>query len=339
MNGTQLLKKVAEQYPSTVRYILSGHSDRELIMQSVGYAHRYLSKPCDSDELKRNLNGSLGLRKILNSSELHERIAKIKALPSPPKIYHRLVTELQSESTSVKEVADLISTDVALTAKMLQMVNSAFFGLPRRVESPLQAVNLLGLDVVQGLVLTAGVFNQFEGPAVPGLSIERIYNHSVAVGTAASRVAKTLDLDRRVAEDSLMAGLLHDVGKLIQLMHFAEDVTAALRLAKETEMSLPEAERQVMGVSHAELGAHLLSLWGLPDSILEAVALHHDPAKSPSRMIGTLATVHLANVVENRGQPDDSTDNDVMLDKDYLADLDLLDRIPEMLDVCQTQLV
>jgi putative nucleotidyltransferase with HDIG domain len=308
-------------------------------MQSVGYAHRYLSKPCEPDELKRNLNGSLGLRRMLTSKELHEKIAKITALPSPPDMYEKLVAELQSESVAMKKVADLISQDVALTAKMLQMVNSAFFGLPRRVESPLQAVNLLGLDVVQGLVLTAGVFSQFEGPEVPGLSIDRIYNHSVAVGTAANRIAKTIGLEQRVTEDALMAGLLHDIGKLIQLMHFSEEISSALKLAAETETSLPEAERQVMGVTHAELGAHLLSLWGLPDSILESVALHHLPAEAPFRQVGALTAVHIANAVENQGQIDDSNDNDHSIDEDYLAELDLLERLPELADVCQTELV
>ncbi|MBE9486498.1 MAG: HDOD domain-containing protein, partial [Chloroflexi bacterium] len=262
MNGAQLLRRVSELYPGTVRFILSGHSDRELILQSVGYAHQYLAKPCAAETLEQTIRNSIGLRELLLSKELQAKIAGIGTLPSCPETYNKLVVALQSETSSVEEVAEIVSQDVGMTAKLLQMINSAFFCLPTHVGSIYQAVSLLGLDTVQGLALTAGVFRQFNDPGLSGISVESVYNHSIAVGTAAKKIAGALGLNERETEDALMAGMLHDVGKLIMLAHFRSELSRAIQLAEKKSVPLHKAERQTLGVTHGEIGAHLLSLWG-----------------------------------------------------------------------------
>ncbi len=328
MNGAQLLKRVSELYPSTVRFILSGHSDRELILQSVGYAHQYLSKPCEPETLRQLVRNSIGLRTLLSSRELQSKINAISSLPSLPETYNKLVAALQSEESSVKEVAEIISQDVGMTAKLLQMINSAFFGLPTHVESILHAVGLLGFETVQGLVLVAGVFNQYENPGLPGISIEAIYSHSIAVGKATKDIAGALGLNKRQTEDALMAGMLHDVGKLIMLVHFRSEYGEAIQLAEQKSIPLPEAERQILGVTHGEVGAHLLSLWGLPDSIIEAVALHHSPLRSPSPMLSVLTAVHIANALDH--EQSDGDEQISTMDAEYLTQLNIADQVPEL---------
>jgi len=328
MNGAQLLKRVSELYPGTVRFILSGHSDRELILQSVGYAHRYLAKPCAAETLEQTIRNSIGLRKLLLSKELQTKIAGIGALPSCPETYNKLVVALQSETSSVEEVAEIVSRDVGMTAKLLQMINSAFFGLPAHVESIYQAVSLLGLDTVQGLALTAGVFSRFNDPGLSGISVESVYNHSIAVGTAAKKIAGALGLNKRETEDALMAGMLHDVGKLIMLAHLRSELSRAIQLAEQESVPLHEAEQQIWGVTHGEIGAHLLSLWGLPDSIIEAAALHHFPLRTPSPKVSVLTAVHIANVLEHEqsgGGEQISTVN-----TEYLAQLNIVDQVLEL---------
>jgi len=336
MNGAQLLKKVRELYPGTVRFILSGHSGRELILQSVGYAHQYIAKPCDPDKLKSYLNNSSGLRQILANPELHARIAKVKTLPSPPDIYNQIVLELQSETASIDTIAKLISKDVSLSAKLLQIVNSAFFGLPQRVESVAKAVSYLGLNTVQGLVLTAGVHVQLKNAAIPEASIESIFNHSIAVGTHAKTTAVEIGLQQRDAEDARIAGMLHDIGKLVMLANFKDEMNAAIKLAQEKSIEPYLAEREILGANHGEIGAHLLSLWGLHDPILEAVALHHNPqhATQPTRNI--LTAVHIANAIDN-SKPGDRSELVSALDKEYLEALDLIDQVSHLQDSLQIE--
>jgi response regulator RpfG family c-di-GMP phosphodiesterase len=262
MNGAQLLKIVSERYSGTVRFILSGYSDRELILQSVGFAHRYLAKPCDPATLKSALASSLQLRNLLCSRELHSRIAQIVSLPTLPSVYNELVTELQSETASIRRIGDLIAKDVSMTAKVLHVVNSAFFSLPARVCSPFQAVNLLGLDNVFGLVTVAGAFSQFDCAQIANLSIESIYNHSISVGSSAKSIAKFLHLSPQEADYASIAGMLHDIGKLVMITHFREEMISALRLVSEKSMLLHEAESQIRCASTISLGAPRSSAGG-----------------------------------------------------------------------------
>ncbi len=142
------------------------------------------------------LNNSFRLYQLLSNKELRDRISSVGSLPSQPEIHSQILKELKTDNTSVKKVADLISKDVGITAKLLQMVNSAFFGLPSHVESVQHAINLLGLDTVQSIVFSAGVFSQFKDPKLPGFSFESIYSQSVSVGAKAQLIAHAFDLDR-----------------------------------------------------------------------------------------------------------------------------------------------
>jgi len=331
MNGAKLLKKVRELYPGTVRFILSGHSDRELILQSVGYAHQYIAKPCDAEKLKQYLNSSSGLHQILSNPELHARIAKIRTLPSPPDIYNQIVHELQSDTASIDTIAGLISKDVSLSAKLLQIVNSAFFGLPKHVESVKQAVSYLGLNTVQGLVMTAGINDQLKDTGIPRASLESIFNHSMAVGGHAKKIAVEIGLQQRDSEDALIAGLMHDIGKLVMLASFKDEMKTASRLAQEKSIEPYLAEKEILGADHGEIGAHLLSLWGLHDPILEAVAFHHNPRHTTQPAKNILTAVYIANAIDNC-KPGDADELLSALDTGYLEVLDLIDQLPHLHD-------
>lgn len=339
MNGVELLREVRRRYPKTVRFVLSGQSDRELILQSTGFAHRYLAKPCDPDALRDLLHNSLGLRELLKSEELHARISSISVLPTVPEVYRALVDELQSELPAVQRIAELISQDIGITAKLLHMVNSAFFGLPTHVASVLQAVNLLGLDTVQGLVLAAGLMGQFEKGADEAAIVQRIYTHSLMVGTLAQKIARVFGLDKRAIEDALMAGLLHDVGKLVLLTHLTEEQESIEQLAEIQGIPIIQAELAVMGVSHAAIGAHLMSLWGLPDSIVEAVAFHHNPADVPNPRLAVLTAVYLASTLVDADREFDSARPEHTFDMSYLRNLGVTDSLPKIFQLIEAQQV
>ena len=332
MNGAELLKEVSRRHPGTIRYILSGYSDRELVLQVLGYAHRYIAKPCDPETLAQHIRTSMGLRHVLLSEKLRTLVSRIGRLPGRPRLYNELVAELQSETASIGKVAELVSQDVALSAKVLQIVNSAFFGLPRHVESIREAVNLIGFETIQGMVLTAGVFHEFSGPHLPELPIDPFYEHCLEVGAGAKTIASMLQLERNAVDDAMIAGMMHDIGKLVLLTHATDELKKAFALVRSEEIPLHEAEYRIMGVSHAELGAYLLSLWGLPETVLEPVTFHHQPAHAAEGKPGVVAAVYLADVFANEARPVGNLNRTSVLDDKYISDLGLADEIPRFRD-------
>ncbi len=328
MEAAHLLEQVRESHPGIVRIVLTAGENRGQLMKAMAHAHQLISKPVKSETLRMQISNSLAMRVVLTDSKLHARIAQINSLPTLPGIYNELVAEMQSETASMQRVANLIRQDVSITAKLLQMTNSAFFGLPTRVENPLQAANLLGMDTVKSLVLTAGIFSQFHDAGLPDFSIEKIYDHSLAVGTSARHIANAFGLGRKQAEDALMAGMLHDIGKLVMLTNFRDELSKALAIAKQDSIPLHEAERQVFGVSHCEIGAHLLSLWGLSDLILEAVTLHNTPQLSACPMINVLASVHIANAFDYDSKVPDRDPKFTHANLEYLSKIGLSAQVP-----------
>ena len=318
MSGVELLTQVSGLYPGTVRFLQTGEADRKIVLESTGIAHRLLNKPCNPETLRNFLTTSMGLREVLAMGELHARIAAIGSLPSPPEMYNRLIKEIQSDNVSMGRIADMISEDVSLTAKILQMINSAYFGLRRRVDSLKQAVNLLGLEAIRGLVLTAGAFSQFDFPSLNQFSIESIYSHSLEVGTNAQKIAESIGLARPMCDEALMAGMLHDIGKLVMLTYFRSELHEALELADEKSIPFHEAEKKVLKVTHAEIGTHLLSLWGLPDSILEPVALHHDPERMPIPQRSVLTAVHVADALHHECHEKEDRKKSSLINQTYL---------------------
>jgi DNA-binding NarL/FixJ family response regulator len=200
MTAIDLLRQVQGEFPTVARIVLSATGDQQAMIRSLAVAHQILSKPCKPETLEKQVANSLAMRIILNDDNLHARIARIDKLPVLPSIYEQLVEEMQSETASVQKIAELIRRDVAITARVLQMINSAHFGVSRHVDSALQAVNLLGLDIVKSLVLTAGVFSQFKESGLAGFLLDEIYGHSLIVGTSAQYFANAFGLGRQQAE-------------------------------------------------------------------------------------------------------------------------------------------
>ncbi len=328
MEAADLLTKTRESHPGVVRFVLTADDNRERMLRAVSQSHQFLAKPIKMEALQMQVSNSLALRTVLTDNKLHERIAQIRSLPTLPSTYNQLVSEMQSEMASMQKVANLIKQDVSITAKLLQMTNSAFFGLQTRVENPLQAANLLGMDTVKSLVLTAGVFSQFDDPGLPGFSIETIYNHSLAVGSGARHYANAFGLGRKQAEDALMAGMLHDIGKLVMMTNFRDELAQSLAIAQQEKIPMHAAEKKVLGVSHCEIGAHLLSLWGFSDSILEAVTLHDTPANSTCPMVNILASVHIANALDHDQSIPDRDPKFTHADLDYLNKIGLAGQLP-----------
>jgi len=326
MDGAQLLEEIKRRRPEIVRVVLSGQSSREAVLRSISPAHQYLSKPCDPQELKLRLAQAFSTRDLLENSALKGVVAGLKTLPSLPAFYDELVQELQSEDTSMTRVAAIISKDVSMTAKILQLANSAFIGLRCHVSSPTQAVCMIGTEMVRALVLSVHIFSQFEGQQVLGASLTTLWEHSLQVASLAQRIAAAEKCSKLVVDESFTAGLLHDVGKAVLLAEMPKQYCAILdRISAAPEMAPRLVERESLGCTHADIGAYLMGIWGLPSPLLQAVAFHDHPADSLETRFSTLTAVHSADAIVSAGDPSRLC-LDVQLDESYLTALGLAEK-------------
>jgi HD-like signal output (HDOD) protein len=296
MTGAELLSRIRDANPAVARIVLSGHSHMESAVRSAGIAHQYLAKPCDAETLRKTITRVLALRSLLRDEKLKQLVAGIGMLPSLPTSYAKINQELTGEDPSLQRVSEIIAQDIAMSAKVLQLVNSAFFGLARRVQTIEQAVTLLGTDIIKSLVLSNAAFSQFQ-PKSSRFSAEQLWSHSLLVGAVAAAITKAQRAERTVIGEALQAGILHDLGQLILATHLPVAFDTALEQAGAQNVPLIAVETNALGSTHAQVGAYLLGLWGLPDSTVEAVAFHHNPKLITPTSFAPLTAVHAADAL------------------------------------------
>jgi putative nucleotidyltransferase with HDIG domain len=321
MDGWELLAEVRKLYPQTVRLVLSGHAEARSIMRAVGTAHQYLAKPCESGALKAAISQTHMLRRLLSTEELVHVVGRVDTLPSAPKAFQEILACLQRPTASVAEAAKIIARDVAMTANVIKMVNSAFFGTRHPVSTADRAVAYLGLDTLGALVLGHGVFKSGKTTGIEGFSLERLWQHSLDVAAAARVVAVCEGLPKAKADEAFLGGMLHDVGKVVFATRPATDGPS---------LSVEEASEQ-MQVHHAEVGAYLLGLWGFPNPIVEAVAFHEAPSQITGEGLGLPSLIHIADRLVYARNAQCGGESARALEPGLLEKLKLNDRWPEWL--------
>jgi len=334
MDGAQLLTEVAKRHPNTVRIILSGHAEREAVLRLVGPAHQYLSKPCNADELRYAIARALALRDLLCNERLKQLATRVNCLPTLPALYHELAKELQKEEPSMERVGEIISRDIGMTAKILQLVNSAFFGLTQPVSNIADAVMYLGLSTVRSLVLSMQIFSQFDQRACKLFSLDVLAGHSWATGVASRQVAKSEKLDVKMQDQCFLGGLLHDVGQLILATGLPDEYAKVLQTAKDENRPVWQVELEHFGATHADVGAYLLALWGLPNPIIEAVAMHHRPAMCIVPGFSPVVAVHVADVFMHEKSGVNTELPPPTLDVAHLTNLGFAGRIESWREAC-----
>jgi len=334
MTGLEMLEKASGHYSDTIRLLFMSEVNPRVVRESSAYIDQHLSFSTQPEAVVKTLENSLNLRKLLINDQLRSTIDSIESLPSLPETYNKIVAELKSENVSIRNISELVSKDISITAKLLQMVNSAYFGLSTRVESVLHATNLLGLNTVQSIVLSAGVFDQFEAPKVKNYSVESIYNRSIAVGAKARLLAHAFGLAPRYSEDALLSGMLHDIGKLVMLRDFSDEFAEIIEIAVSDSIPINIAQEKIMGTNDAAIGGYLLARWGLSDSIVEAVTLHYTPSNCPNPLLNALTAVHVAfamDLDEEKNIRDDSVSS---ADKEYLKKIGIAEQMPSFRGFC-----
>lgn len=338
VDGAELLTAISKKHPASIRIILSGYTEEEAILRTAGPAHRYLSKPCDFDALVEAVSNAVALRRFVQDEGLRQLLSSLHSLPSPPELFLALLDELQSKSASPASIAQILSRDVAMTAETLKLTNSAFFGLPTRITDLKDAVRLVGLETIKALALMAGIYSSYSGDSVTSAIIRRLGNRSLGVGMAARTIAELERLDPVETQEAMCAGVLAHVGVLVLVANFPSRFRHAVNHVENGAKPIFEAERKVFGASHSELSAYLLGLWGFVDTLVEAVAYHHEPRRYRGQRNKIVAIVHCAQALAKtcgeamaRGDVDDLDEIALMsgLDTEYLRSVGLLDRLPE----------
>jgi HD-like signal output (HDOD) protein len=333
MDGASLLAVVQEQYPQAVRIMLTGHADDEAVLRTVGVAHRFLTKPIDPATLKETLQRSGVLQDMLNNSGLKSLVAGLGTLPSLPETYARLEQQLRQPDCALADIARIIEQDPAMSAKILQLVNSAFFGLYTHVESPTRAVNLLGLDTIKALVLGLGIFSELPVKSGRLFSVAELWRHSMTCAAFAKAIAGRESGENTFIEQAFIGGLLHDVGKLLLFAKKRPEYEQAIDRALEDGRPIQEMERDLFGACHGHVGAYLLGLWGLPGPVVEALLFHHRITDYPEPGLSPALIVHVADSMYHKLQPDHNTRKAPMA-MTVLQQANLADRLESWTELC-----
>ncbi|HET7107461.1 MAG TPA: response regulator [Candidatus Acidoferrum sp.] len=326
MDGATLLEIVRERYPSTLRIILSGYTELQASLRAVPVAHQFLLKPCDPEVLRAGIARATSLGEVLESKMLTSLVGALRDLPSLPRVFSELQVALVQPNVSTDLITRIVEQDIALSAKLLQLVNSAFFGLARDITSVKTAVNCLGVSVLHDLVLTLDLFRSFTpNEFVSVESIEEFHRHSQLTARIAAGIAQKTQMSPTL----VLAALMHDVGKLVIAERTPAHFSRAVLQAHQEGKSLYEIEERLTQISHAEVGAYLLSLWGLPSPVVEAVAHHHHPRRVPLNQADLVVVVYVCNLLAHEREALDQGAPSPEFDMDLLQQAGIADLLPE----------
>jgi putative nucleotidyltransferase with HDIG domain len=321
MDGWELLAEVKRLYPQTVRLVLSGHADPGAIMRLVGSAHQYIAKPGETATLKAAIAQTQLLRRLLSTDRLVALAGSVGTLPSCPSAFEEISSCLRKPNASVADAARIIRCDVAMTANLMKLVNSAFFGSRREITSVDRAVAYLGLDTVAALALGHSLFQSGSSSERGGVNLEELWRHSLQTATAARAIALVEKLPPARVDEAFLAGMLHDVGRVV---YATRSTPKTGEPAGSNEDSADE-----MNLRHAEVGAYLLGLWGFPSHIVAAVALHHAPSLRADTGFDLTVLLHIADRLAHAEAERSLGPLELGIDPGLLEGLGLLNHLPE----------
>ncbi|MCX8155773.1 MAG: response regulator [Verrucomicrobiae bacterium] len=328
MSGAQFLAEVQQRHPATARVVLTGYTEQERVLQSIGSVHQWLSKPCNVKTLQNTLARIFDLQAHIHEPWIKEMAGKIRSLPSLPDLFFRVLDELQTPYSTPEQIASFVCRDAGMTARLLQLVNSAFFGFSQPVRDVTEAVQLLGVGTVRALALSMKVFSCFDVKDYPGLDAHKLYYESLVVGTLARNLLAVDSAETPEQEAAFTAGLLRGVGCLVLATTLKETYAGLLSEAVRSRHPLPEVEHKALGITHAEVGAYLMGLWGLPVQITEAIGFQYRPSSSANRGLNALTGLHVAQAIVGASHAHDSLQLSVPLDEAYLRECGLEQHLP-----------
>lgn len=227
--------------------------------------------------------------------DIKSKINHIQDLPTLPDVVLHCNQLLNDENVLVDDLAKIIEEDQSITAKILRVVNSAFYGFPRKISSISQAVIILGFNIISNIMLSVSVFSSFsESKGSDLFDLAKFWKHSIGCGSTAKFIGEELNIAH--SGETFVAGLLHDLGKIILIQYFHNEFCQALEIAHNKNILIVEAEKEGLGISHSQIGRFLAEKWKLPQNLVDAITFHHDP--SHSKIAPELSSIiHLSDII------------------------------------------
>jgi HD-like signal output (HDOD) protein len=324
--GAELLSRVRSIDPEALRFIAANESLKEKVMGDVVSGHQFLAIPFDRNLVKTSLERSLTADYGMSSS-LRELVGRIRTFPTIPSLYLEVVNALQSSNVTTAEIGALIAKDMAMTTKLVQVLNSAYFGLPRTITDPTEAVGILGFETTKSLIMTVKLLSQYDKVKPVYFSIDNIWRHSTAVARGAKVISLLETGSTEASGIAYTGGLMHDLGKVILAANFDTQYHAAHDLARKQNLPLWVVEKDIFGATHGEIGAYMQGLWGMADEVVRVAAMHHSPQRANDKDFSALTAVHVANALEYEGTLETDGLPLPEVDMEYLQQIGLQDRL------------
>lgn len=298
------LQLIGQSLPLVQRFVVGASEERESLRTLPGMPPIFLPENLMATEVDERLTHAFALQGWIGRPAISQILPRLKSLPVLPATYQQVFEALLDPEFSGEKVASLIGQDPSLTAQLLKVANSAFFGRPQAVRSIPEAVMMLGVIRLRALVMSSQAFCFIDEGVCPHFSPTAEGEHALEVADVSQQLARKVSGDAPLAEAAFTAGLLHDLGKVLIAANLPDAYGALLEPRRERPAEIWRLEQERLGFTHGELGACLLGVWGVPLDFIEAVAWHHEPAKAPGRSRGSLALVHVADCLVRKREPD-----------------------------------
>lgn len=303
-----VLDRMRQMQPRSVRFLSTSTPDADLANRCIWNSHRIFDGVADRARIKSAVTEAMKVERWVSKPETRSLIASVRTFPTRPTTYFKILQLLDSSGADVDGLIELIRGDMAITTKIIQTVNSAIYSRTDHVVDLHEAVQILGFHSVKMLVISIQAVAQLDRVTPAYFSIDRIWKFSLQVAEAARKIACAEGLDAVSIDHAYLAGLLHDIGKAVFACNFDQQYSKVLEEVVHSRTPLVEAEQHAFGVSHAEVGAYLIALWGLPGTVVDAVGFHHFPSRSEGHAVDALTALYAANWItaEQPDAPEDS---------------------------------
>lgn len=326
-HGAALLEELRNRYPAILRFVLSGEANPEIFMDASRLALRCFNKPCDAGKLHAEILSALADLRCIGNAEVVAYINKLSNLPSSRKAMQEIVSILQDPNADLTRAGEVLQRDPSMVTRILKVANSAFFGKEGKVGTLDEAVALLGIDSVLSMVAAHRVYAAMPPPAASRLQIEDLWQHSVQAASLARLAGPRLGMHYATVREGATACLMHDLGKLVFACAAPTLFAAATTRSAVDALPLWQCEYPIFKNHHAEVGACLLQLWGLPKTVVNAVGHHHTPHRCGEQTPGAATLVHVADALAHaqsgRGMH-------VQIDSVHLRSLSLPETLAEL---------
>ena len=275
MDGFQLLQKVKELYPTSLRIILSGFAEKNTILEALqkNIAKLYILKPWENTKLILMIDQLFETESILRDSNLLGLINSVDELPTLKSSYGQIMDLIDNDADLVK-IANAIEKDQSVSTKILHIINSAFYEV--KTGSVKQAIAYLGLSTIRNILLTTSIVDSFNMSGIYGARLEMLWNHAFICSKIVNLIYEKL-LHKKLSENEVSAGLLHNIGIVLLLKLYPEKYIEIFQKVEKGKQGLLHIELESLHVTHQQTGGYLLRWWELPYPIVEAALYHHTP--------------------------------------------------------------